>query len=50
MGANLSGESPPWDYRLGLIVIKAKHEPKARVNPRGLVQSGEETGGQEVRG
>ena len=37
MGANLWGESPLWEYRLGLIVSKANHEPTARARPRGLV-------------
>ncbi len=37
MGANLWGASPLWEYRLGLIVSKDNHEPKARASPRGLV-------------
>ena len=37
MGANLWGESPLWEYRLGLIVSKDNHEPKARARPRGNV-------------
>ena len=37
MGANLWGESPLWEYRLGLIVSKDNHEPKARAIPRGIV-------------
>ena len=48
MGANLWGESPLWEYRLGLIVSKDNHEPKARVAHReGHL---EEAGVQEVRG
>ena len=38
MGANLWGESPLWEYRLGLIVSKDNHEPKARARPRGIVR------------
>jgi hypothetical protein len=37
MGANLWGGSPLWRYRLGLIMSKDNHEPKARARPRGLV-------------
>ena len=37
MGANLWGESPLWEYRLGLIVRKDNHEPKARAMSRGMV-------------
>ena len=37
MGANLWGESPLWEYRLGLIVSKDKQEPKARAMSRGMV-------------
>ena len=38
MGANLWGGSPLWEYRLGLIVSKDNHEPKARAIPRGMVR------------
>ena len=38
MGANLWGVSPLWEYRLGLIVSKDNHEPKARAMPRGIVR------------
>ena len=38
MGANLWGASPLWEYRLGLNVSKANHEPKARAKPRGIVR------------
>lgn len=38
MGANLWGASPLWEYRLGLIVSKDNHEPKARARPRGIVR------------
>src|SRR5574337_533899 len=38
MGANLWGASPLWEYRLGLIVSKDSHEPKARASSRGLVR------------
>ena len=38
MGANLWGASPLWEYRLGLIVAKDNHEPKARARPRGIVR------------
>ena len=34
---NLWGESPLWEYRLGLIVSKDNHEPKARAMSRGRV-------------
>ena len=37
MCANLWGASPLWEYRLGLIVSKDNHEPKARAKPRGIV-------------
>jgi hypothetical protein len=37
MGANLWGGSPLWEYRLGLIVSKDNHEPKASASPRGIV-------------
>ena len=40
MGANLWGESPPLalsEYRLGLIVRKDAHEPKARAMSRAMV-------------
>ena len=37
MGANLWGGSSLWKYRLGLIVSKDNHEPKARAKPRGIV-------------
>jgi len=37
MGASLWGESPLWEYRLGLIVSKDNHEPKARAMSRGMV-------------
>jgi len=37
MGASLRGESPLWEYRLGLIVSKDNDEPKARAIPRGMV-------------
>ena len=37
MGANLWGESLLWEYRLGLIVSKDNHEPKARAMSRGRV-------------
>ena len=37
MGANLWGGSPLWEYRLGLIVSKDNHEPKARAMSRGMV-------------
>ena len=37
MGANLWGASPLWEYRLGLIVSKDNHEPKARAMSRGMV-------------
>ena len=37
MVANLWGGSPLWDYRLGLIVSKDNHEPKARAMSRGMV-------------
>ena len=40
MGANLWGASPLWEYRLGLIVSKDNHEPKARAKPRGIVRVG----------
>jgi hypothetical protein len=33
MGARLSGGSPLWGYRLGRIVSKDDHEPKARAIP-----------------
>ena len=38
MGANLWGESPLWEYRLGIIVSKDNHVPKARAKPRGIVR------------
>ena len=38
MGANLWGVSPLWEYRLGLIVSKDNHEPKARAISRGIVR------------
>jgi hypothetical protein len=38
MGANLWGGSPLWRYRLGLIMSKDNHEPKARAIPRGHVR------------
>ena len=37
MGANLRGESPLWEYRLGLIVSKDNREQKARAMSRGMV-------------
>ena len=37
MGANLRGESPLWECRLGLIVSKDNHEPKAKAMSRGRV-------------
>ena len=37
MGASLWGESPLWEYRLGLIVSKDNHEPKAKAMSRGMV-------------
>gem|GEM_PF-3613046 len=37
-GRDLWGESPLWRYRLGLIVSKDNHEPKARARPRGIVR------------
>ena len=37
MGANLWGGSPLWEYRLGLIVSKDNHEPKARAMSRTMV-------------
>ena len=37
MGANLWGGSPLWECRLGLIVSKDNHEPKARAMSRGMV-------------
>ena len=37
MGANLWGASPLWEYRLGLIVSKDNHEPKAKAMSRGMV-------------
>ena len=38
MGSNSWGASPLWVYRLGLIVSKDNHEPKARARPRGLAR------------
>jgi hypothetical protein len=37
MGASLWGARPLWEYRLGLIVSKDNHEPKARAMSRGVV-------------
>ena len=37
MGAMLWGESPLWECRLGLIVSKDNHEPKAKAMSRGMV-------------
>ena len=48
MGANLWGGSPLWEYRLGLIVSKDNHEPKARASSARPCL--EEAGVQEVRG
>ena len=48
MGANLWGGSPLWEYRLGLIVSKDNHEPKARASSARPCP--EEAGVQEVRG
>ena len=45
MGANLWGGSLLWRYRLGLIVSKDNHEPKARGDREGLSE-----GSQSARG
>jgi hypothetical protein len=37
MGANLWGESPLWENRMGLIESHVNHWPKARAGPRGPV-------------